>query len=112
MSPSTTSSVTCTGGTRPRRRLDPLRPDRPRGPAPGRHDLRIALLTPDAEIPLSMARWDAAVYDDAAEAAHLTSPAWALPTVPGEERTRRPHGYWDTAQSNPFPAGLTTTRPL
>ncbi|WP_460110954.1 hypothetical protein [Streptomyces sp. YKOK-J1] len=81
-------------------------------PTPARHDLRIALLTPDAEIPVSMARWDAAVYDGAAEAAHLTSPVWTLPAVPEEERTRRPHVYWDTAQSNPFPAGLTATRPL
>ncbi|MFF0559645.1 class I SAM-dependent methyltransferase [Streptomyces sp. NPDC004266] len=79
-------------------------------PAPARHDLRIALLAPDAEIPLSMARWDASVYDDAAEAAQLTQPVWSLPTVPDGERACRPDGYWDTALNNPFPAGLTTTR--
>ncbi|WP_432020941.1 class I SAM-dependent methyltransferase [Streptomyces sp. 1222.5] len=80
-------------------------------PAPARHDLRIALLTPDAEIPLSMARWDASVYDAAAQAAQLTEPVWTLPTVPDDERAGRPHGYWDTARNNPFPAGLTSTRP-
>ncbi|MFJ8153680.1 hypothetical protein [Streptomyces sp. NPDC094468] len=68
------------------------------------------LLTPADEIPLPVSRWATTVHDDAARAAHLTPPAWTLRTIPDHERGNRPHEYWDTALSSPFPAGRTTRR--
>ncbi|QKW07776.1 class I SAM-dependent methyltransferase [Streptomyces sp. NA04227] len=75
-----------------------------------RHRLRIALLAPGAEIPLSMSRWDASVYADALAQVGLGDPEWALPTVPADELAQREAGYWDTALTNPFPAGFTAVR--
>ncbi|MEU6737339.1 class I SAM-dependent methyltransferase [Streptomyces physcomitrii] len=83
-------------------------------PAEGRHRLRIALIAPEADIPLSMSRWDAAVYARALAEAGFGPPSWELPdedSIPAEEYASRGADYWATALANPFPAGFTAAVP-